>query len=66
MTPYRTFATEEDYQRHLEHVLGERLAKVRRALVRAESERDELREEVEELRRELFRGTPLHSHEEGI
>jgi hypothetical protein len=40
----------------IEHVLGERLAKVRRALVRAERECDELREEVEELRRELHSG----------
>jgi predicted RNase H-like nuclease (RuvC/YqgF family) len=58
--PYRAFATEEDYQRHLEHVLGERLAKLQRALRRAESERDELRQEVEELRRQLHTGgTPL-------
>jgi hypothetical protein len=57
--PYRVFETEEDYRRHLEHVLGERLGKVRRALARAERERDELQGEVEELRGELHRGTPL-------
>jgi hypothetical protein len=54
--PYRAFATEADYQRHLEHVLGGRLAKLRRALVRAERERDELQREVEELRREVHTG----------
>jgi hypothetical protein len=44
----------------MESYIGDRVAKLGRAIRRAEQERDELREEVEELRRAVHSGgTPL-------
>jgi hypothetical protein len=57
--PYAVYWTREEHQAALESYIGERLAKLQRALRRAESERDEMRREVEELRGELHTGTPL-------
>jgi uncharacterized protein YydD (DUF2326 family) len=54
--PYRVFETEEEFQTAVESYIGERLAKLRRALRRAERERDELQREVEELRRLIHTG----------
>jgi hypothetical protein len=57
--PYAVYWTRQEQQRAFEAMLGERLAKLGRALRRAEAERDEMRREVEEVRGELHTGTPL-------
>ena len=64
--PYRVFETQEDFQRAVEAYIGERVAKLQRAIRRAEKraeaaerERDALLEEVVELRRELHSGGTL-------
>ncbi len=60
-TPYRVFQTEQEYQDHVDALIGEKLAKLRRAVRRAEKRAAELEEEVAELRKELHSGgtTPL-------
>jgi hypothetical protein len=54
--PFAVYWTRQEQQRAFEAMLGERLAKSRRALRRAERERDELQREVEELRRLIHTG----------
>ena len=59
-----TFATPAEYKAWLDERsrgwMLERIARARRQQLKAERERDELREEVEELRRTLHTGgTPL-------
>jgi predicted ribosome quality control (RQC) complex YloA/Tae2 family protein len=54
--PFAVYWTREEHQAALESYIGERLAKLQRAIRRAERERDELREEVEELRRAVHSG----------
>jgi outer membrane protein TolC len=59
-TPYRVFETEEDFQAAVEAYIGERVAKVRRAIRRAEKRAEAAEEELAALRRELHSGgTPL-------
>jgi hypothetical protein len=56
---YRVFETEEDFRVAVESYIGERVAKLQRAIRRAEK-RAAAAEELAELRRELHSGgTPL-------
>jgi chromosome segregation ATPase len=61
--PYAIYWTREEHQAALESYIGERVAKLQRAIRRAEKraaaaeeERDELQREVEELRRAVHSG----------
>ena len=62
--PYRIFQTEEDFQTAVEAYIGERVAKLQRAIRRAEKRAAAAEEEAAELRRELHTGgTPLYERE---
>jgi predicted nucleic acid-binding Zn-ribbon protein len=54
--PYRIFETEEDFQAAIEAYIGERVAKLQRAIRRAEKRAVAAEEELVELRRELHSG----------
>jgi hypothetical protein len=54
--PYRVFETEEDFQTAVESYIGERVAKLQRAIRRAEKRAAAAEEELVELRRELHTG----------
>jgi hypothetical protein len=58
--PYRIFETEEDFQAAVEAYIGERVAKLQRAIRRAEKRAAAAEEELAALTREVHTGgTPL-------
>jgi hypothetical protein len=55
-SPYRIFQTEGDFQAAVDAYIGERVAKLQRAIRRAEKRAAAAEEEAAELRRELHTG----------
>jgi hypothetical protein len=54
--PYRVYWTRQEFEEAMLHFVGERVARARRAQLKAEKRAEELEAEVEELRRQFHTG----------